>query len=195
MLSCKPFHTTIGNFFGSSTNFSKLAIRKVRFGEPSLPLANAPSMKGINTPGKPWIQEALPPFSPQEAEYRTLLSRHSLRNGTMVRFRCSRFVGERHYLTLEAQDSVSLLVSCIAILQALSIPSWWRQLSVRIPSNRRKDSLLIDHCCHPILFISAYQECKIYMNVSYVKMAAKLSPVKSGWPPKAILQGQSQYKT
>ena len=34
--------------------------------------------------GKPWPQEALPPFPPQGAGYLTLLSRHSLGNRTMV---------------------------------------------------------------------------------------------------------------
>jgi hypothetical protein len=41
-------------------------------------------MKGINTQGKPWTQEASPPFPPQGAGYLTLLSRHSLGNGTIL---------------------------------------------------------------------------------------------------------------
>ncbi len=40
-------------------------------------------MKGINTPGKPWKAEALPPFPPEGAAYSTLLSRHSLGSRTI----------------------------------------------------------------------------------------------------------------
>jgi hypothetical protein len=42
------------------------------------------TMKGINTPGQPWTQEALPPFPPQGTGYLTLLSRHSLQRGTFL---------------------------------------------------------------------------------------------------------------
>jgi hypothetical protein len=41
-------------------------------------------MKGINTPGKQWTQEALPLFPPQGTGYLTLLSRHSLQRGTFL---------------------------------------------------------------------------------------------------------------
>jgi len=42
-------------------------------------------MKGTNIPGQALDpQEALPPFPPQGALYLTLLSQHSLGNGSMV---------------------------------------------------------------------------------------------------------------
>ena len=34
--------------------------------------------------GKPWTQEALPPFPPQGTGYLTLFSRHSLQRGTIM---------------------------------------------------------------------------------------------------------------
>ena len=50
---------------------------------PSVPFAEKKWKVSIPQ-GKPWTQEALPPFPPQGTGYLTLLSRHSLGRGTIM---------------------------------------------------------------------------------------------------------------